>query len=207
MKRTRTKRLATTLAGMAAAVLAMTLISAPAASAAPLEVLQPDLTTTVDGNTVKLDLVDPHPTAVLPINAPHYATVCVAGLVLPGEASDLLPALVSGQVPDLREIPESIYGGLPGLIVSTTFSRGGSKTFTDIPAGIYIGVAACFNPVASGSNTTTDIEPVFVGSPIEVGSAAIELGSTMIQTEGALEALLTLLGVDTGSVGDLLPTP
>ncbi|MGF7121632.1 hypothetical protein [Rhodococcus sp. AG1013] len=75
------------------------------------------------------------------------------------------------------------------------------------------GVAACFDLLAPFSvrlcpthecglsGIAVDYAPTFIGPTLQVGTAGILPGSTVIETKGAVAAILQLLGTDTGSLG------
>lgn len=187
------KRWAATLSGTAVAVLAVSLAATPTASAQIPPPEAPTITTTVDGNQVTIDLQDPNR------GLAHALTACTAALVDPAKAVNLIPAIAAGTIPPISEIDPEVFTWGPSLVTTNALVRQRTYDVGEIPAGIYIALGICINP--NITNPAIDFEPVLVGNKIELGSAVIDLGSTVIDTPGALAAILDLLGIDTGSLG------
>ncbi|TQF69017.1 hypothetical protein FK531_09535 [Rhodococcus spelaei] len=189
-----------TIWGFAAtASLALTLLGAPVAAAAPdpasvlPEPVAPTLTTTVDGNHLTIHLVNPNTSLA------HIATVCTAALINPAKGVALLPDLAAGTIPPLDQLDPAIFQWGPALNVMTRFVSQRTWEVEDVPAGVYVAIGVCTNP--NVTKAAVDFKPVFVGSKIEVGSSVIQLGSAVVDTPGAVGAVLALLGIDTGSLG------
>ncbi|MFD1812736.1 hypothetical protein [Rhodococcus gannanensis] len=190
---TRSGRTAAALAGALGLASAFTLITAPAASAQIPPPEPPSITTTVEGNDVTIDLVDPNR------GISHLLTACTAALVNPVKGVNLLPAIAAGTLPPISEIDPAVFEWGPSLLTTNAATRERTYELGEIPSGVYVAVGFCINP--NITNPSVDFEPVFVGGTIEVGSAVLDLGSAVVETPGALAAVLDLLGIDTGSLG------
>lgn len=193
---TRTRRPARTFAGGAAAVAiaAVTTLGSPAVSNAQLPPpAPPEITATVDGNDVALNLKDPNR------GLEHALTFCTAAILDVAKAVPLLPGLVTGELPPLDQIDPAVFAWGPALDPTNALARERNWQVTDLPVGFYAAVGVCINP--NITKPAIDFAPVLIGSPIELGSSTLQLGSAVLDTPGALSAILTLVGVDTGSLG------
>ncbi|MGW0173807.1 hypothetical protein ACWDUM_08170 [Rhodococcus sp. NPDC003322] len=189
----RWKTMAATMAGTATAVLAVSAMAAPTASAQIPPPAPPAISTTVDGNHLTIKLSDPNS------GLAHALTFCTAALVNPAKAVPLIPALAGGTLPPLDQIDPAVFQWGPSATTTNALVRERTYEVPDVPVGVYVALGVCINP--NITNPAVDFEPVFVGSPIEVGSAVLDLGSAVAGTPGAIEAILDLIGVDTGSLG------
>ncbi len=188
------RRIGATLAGTAVTALAAGLIAAPTASAQIIPApAPPTITTTVDGNDVTIELVDPNR------GVQHLTTVCTAALVNPVKGVNLIPAIAAGTLPPLDEIDPAVFQWGPSTTTTNAANRERTYDVDDVPAGIYVAVGFCINP--NITNPAVDFEPVFVGNKIELGSSVLDLGSAVVGTPGAIGGILELLGIDTGSLG------
>ncbi|GAB2632289.1 hypothetical protein GCM10027068_09090 [Prescottella soli] len=143
----------------------------------------------MDGNDLTITLTDP--------NTSQRLTTCTAALVSVDKAIPLLPSLATGTLPPLSEIDPSVFAWGPSLTTTNFLTRERTYQVTDVPTGIYLTLGICTNL----GGVAVDYAPTFIGPTVQVGSAAIQLGSTVIETPGAVAAILELLGIDTGSLG------
>ncbi|WP_430334536.1 hypothetical protein [Rhodococcus sp. ACT016] len=179
----------------AAAAAAAMVAAAPAvAGAEPIEEAvaapeAPTLTTAVDGNDLTITLTDP--------NTSQRLTTCTAALVSVDKAIPLLPDLAAGTLPPLSEIDRSVFAWGPSLTTTNALNRERTYEVADVPTGIYVTLGFCTNL----GGVAADYAPTFIGPTLGIGSAVITLGSTVIDTPGAVSAILQLLGIDTGSLG------
>lgn len=185
--------------GTAAATLAGAVVlglpgTASAASANAPE--KPTITTTVDGNTVDFEMADPN------TGFRQALTTCSPALIDIEKAIPLLPSIADGTLPPLEDIDPAMFAWGPRIAATSVAGRNFSEPIPDVPNGIYLAIGVCLNPAAL-SEPAIAFTPVFVGSPINVGSAALGLGSGVLATPGGLGAVLGLLGIDTGSLGSL----
>lgn len=180
----------------AAATAAAIVAAAPAiAGAEPIEQAvaapePPTLTTAVNGNDLTITLTDPNT---------NKLTTCTAALLRVDKAIPLLPALETGTFPPLSDIDPSVFAWGPSLTTTNLTTRERTYQLDDVPTGIYVTLGICTNT----GGVATDYASTFIGPTLGVGSAAIQLGSAVIDTPGALAALLGLLGIDAGSLGSV----
>lgn len=178
--------------GAAAATVAVTagLIAAGAGTAAAAE--PPTLDATVDGHTVTIRLIDPHS------GAANALTTCYPVLVDIRDAVPLVPEIAAGQIPSLEEVRPALYWG-PPVPGTTAATRDRTWQIADVPSGFYLAAGVCVSPRSGASDPV--VSPVLVGSTLQLGSAAIGLGSVVLDTPGMIGVILDQLGVDTGSLG------
>lgn len=186
------RTLATTAA--AATVAGTAILSLPATASAQVPPPAPPvLTTTLVDDDLTINLVDPNR------GLPQALTVCTAALLNAEKAIPLLPDIAAGTIPPLDEIDPALFQWGPSLEVTSALVRERTYQVNDIPPGVYVALGVCVNP--NITQPAIDFEPVLVGSKVELGSSVLNLGSAVIDTPGAFGAILTLLGVDTGSLG------
>lgn len=191
--RSRGRRMRTLAGAVATAAVAVTMLAMPATASAAPTVQKPTMTTTLDGSNLTINLQDPH------AGLDHLLTVCTTALLNAEKAIPLLPGVVSGQLPPLDQIDPALFQWGPSLDVTNALARGKTYHVNGLPAGIYVALGVCINPTNLGK-PAFDYKPVLVGSPIALGSSALGLGSTVLGTPGAPNAVLTLLGIDAGSL-------
>ncbi|MFC4603997.1 hypothetical protein [Rhodococcus kronopolitis] len=193
----RTTRVRRTIAATAAAatVAGAAALSLPAtASAQALPPPEPPvLTATLVDNDLTLELDDPNR------GLAQALTVCTAALLNAEKAIPLLPDIAAGTIPPLDQIDPALFQWGPSLEVTSALVRKRTYQVDDIPPGVYVALGVCVNP--NITQPALDFKPVLVGSKIELGSSVLNIGSAVIDTPGAFSAILTLLGIDTGSLG------
>lgn len=183
-------RRVTTFAGATAAAVAMTFTfaTAPSASAAPLipPPAKPTINVTSNADHVTIQLNDPNS------GIGHIATFCTAALIDIAKAVPLLPSLVTGVLPPLNSIDPALFTWGPSLQTTSVLLRQRTYEISGVKPGIYLGLGICVNPDIL--HPAVEYKPVFVGSKVQQGSAALGLGSSVITTPGALPAVLAILG-------------
>ncbi|WFR73253.1 hypothetical protein P9209_05760 [Prescottella defluvii] len=173
--RTSRGQFARTAVAAAATAAAMVVVAPAIAGAAPIEAAvagpaAPTLSTAVDGNDLTITLTDP--------NTSQRLTTCTAALVSVDKAIPLLPALATGTLPPLSEIDPGVFAWGPSLTTTNFVTRERTYQLTDVPTGIYLTLGICTNL----GGVAADYAPTFIGPTVQVGSAAIQLGSTVIET-------------------------
>lgn len=186
------------LAGIAtvAAVAGASTLAAPATASAAPGAQPPVITTSVDGNTVSLNLADPN------TGLANALVTCTPALIDVAKAVPLLPDLAAGTFPPLDSIDPAMFAWGPVFAGTNAINRNVTWQIPDVPNGVYVAIGVCVRPSAITSPGIA-FTPVLVGSPIQVGSAVLDLGSVVVGTPGAVSAILELLGIDTGSLGSL----
>jgi len=180
----------TTFAGATTTAVAMAFAfaAAPSASAAPLipPPAKPSITATANSDHVTVQLNDPNS------GLAQVATFCTAALIDVTKAVPLLPALVTGVFPPLNSIDPGLFTWGPSLDVTSALLRQRTYDIPGVRPGIYLALGVCANP--NITHPAVAYQPVFVGSKVQQGSAALGLGSSVITTPGALPAVLAILG-------------
>ncbi|WP_018178204.1 hypothetical protein [Jongsikchunia kroppenstedtii] len=183
-------RRATTFAAAAATAvtIAFTFSATPSATAAPLipPPAKPSINVTTNADHVTIQLGDPN------TGLAQVATFCTAALIDIAKAVPLLPSLVTGVLPPLNSIDPALFTWGPSLQVTSALQRQRTYDIPGVRPGIYLGLGICVNPDIL--HPAVEYKPVFVGSKVQQGSAALGLGSSVITTPGALPAVLAILG-------------
>src|SRR5699024_8586850 len=128
----------------------------------------PVLDTAVHDNTVTLRVIDPHS------GAANALTTCYPVLVDIRDAIPLAPVIAGGQTPTLEQLRPALYWG-PAIPGTAAGARDRTWEIADVPSGFYLAAAVCVSPRSGASDPA--LSPVLVGSSLQLGSAAVGLGS------------------------------